>query len=387
MSVMTIGRTPVDCPYRPVEIGRTYTFAFDVGDPTASVAEVLARCEQLKGLTVGQVLPIINADDTRLSGFYRLVAYVFLEPTEVYLVNGYVRGEITLTRLQGASATPLTQVEILQEERNNASPSYRGRVWFPAAATAPSSDATPVEKATEDGNVAAFAYDDEELMSAIVPPEDFMTGRARIEFWQNGVWRELVGRSLPAGVGVSDVRISNGRFRWWWELDGSDWSLWVSRFSGGAYSDPEVAVESISDGTDDFTPFVPAVMRNTPMTVALEYRSSGAGAAVGSVYLTLDRGDPYVGVSFGKQQATTWTMAETVDQVGEHLFVTTPAEIVLSNTLSVTSGAGGASITANGVSSVWMVGAFDSGSPDETASLVYNDWAAGLTFDQYVVPQ
>lgn len=222
---MKIGRTEVTCPYDPREIGDTYSFMFDVADFGLSNFEVLSRAEQLRGLRVGDVVPLVHDDDERLTGYYRVASSVELEPDPAYQATGYIPGRIELTRVAGGFGSALIETRAVSAVRTNAvgagDNECNGVVQWSYNDT-PSRDApnqTTVNDTREsaDGQLFVrlrFANLSHDAIADYVRPQDFYRGAATIERrWPDGVWRPVVGDHVGGGKLTGAWRVSNGLIR------------------------------------------------------------------------------------------------------------------------------------------------------------------------------
>ena len=347
---MKIGRIEVSCPFDPVEIGDTVTFSFWVGDDLEPL-DALARCEYLRNLTAGEPVIVQHDDDERLSGAYRVVSVV-LEPSAVYLTNGHVVGEITLTRLGRHFSHPTVALVCESVPRSTSTHSVTPAIapYFPSDALGASNWLLNVQTTINGGRVSQVAdLSSGDVFEASVPLHQFYDGAPVVEVQgRDGVWRDM-GGSIPAGTAPGAVRISNGVTRWRWEgvalkaslvaASGAGWgaeqTVVVTHYDPPLASVDTVVVESVRVARRSLTEIVLEC-------VALDDSSIGGRRVVWN--MTLARGERFVTLDFaasdtrGFMSSESWASLTGGASSTSFVFGCAEAVTVSTNTVEVTSG-------------------------------------------------
>ena len=259
------------------------------------------------------VVPIVWDDDTDVTGYYKIEA-ADVDPFPVYLANGYMVCRIQARRVGADYVTPPIDVMSLDAARSDANHVIGSSpaIWIPSAyswcSVAPTAN-TPI-RACEGGSVTRMGTNPAfglYVISFRVAPAEFYTGSCEIEYLVGGVWRPLVGRSLPSGIGVTSIRVGNGITRTTYTAAGA---ISLSWWSGTAWEAVGTfACSPYGSATARTFTGPPTVERNAPESCIISIPNSGhqwpltITATRGQLFQTLDFNGP------GRISATTTTAA------------------------------------------------------------------------------
>lgn len=320
---LTIGRTPVYGPYDLRETGPTVSFGFDVSDVGVSATETRARMEQLRGLKVGDIVPVLWNQDDRYDGFYR-VADVRLDPSATYLETGYVSGSATLTRVGRSNSLIRVDMNVLIVARDTSTyavSTSNPRAAIPVDGIAPSKFGNH-EVVVEGGKELRFYGSTAEFVRYMMPPEDYYATACGVELlWEDGVWRKVVGLELPGWATPDRVRLSNNRIRWRFTTGTSTTpsALYVQQVDsdGESWGDEDLVASSIGfDGSssDTLTAQSPRIIVNTPAALVVEYPD--ATDENETVTVRQQRGELFITITSTGNTGMRVTFADSVSTTG-----------------------------------------------------------------------
>ena len=296
MTTITVGRATITAPNSMQRSGDT--LAVSGVSVYSTVAEAAAVKQQLNGHR-GDVVPVLaDSWDANLTGFY---TFVSVATADILGVDAGFTYSLTLAQLAGGFAAAHVEEVATRGDQQGAPASVDGYGMFSFPASALWSSESTISS-------APYMEDGDELLHKVVrllsagstssyriAPDKFYYGSCRLEMYDGTNWNILVGKQLPTGATLDNLRISNGIIRVTFTSNDfvSDATMtlerWVYDAGGSAWGDPHVWNMSASFYLQDEAP---TVIRNDQSRVSLRLVTGlpNAVADRSDFVVTLDRG-------------------------------------------------------------------------------------------------
>ena len=379
----TIGRASLAYgPYNISHSGDRIRFNLDIDQDTTTdpdVARVIRQ--QLLGMDANRdepVVPVTWTDDPDFDGFYR-VDSVNVDPSTVYLTNGFMRCAVSMTKVGGGYATARHEITAIGDSLSTAVSAVTPdrSVWFQDdaydgyAGTTRTSDTGDVRES----NTLAAA-----TLTAIgysLPAASAYDGAVTVEMSVGGTWYPVTGRQLPSVSDPSNIRITNGLVRISWGSSGAT----LEYYDASSWS--TVGVFDLTTGASGST-ITPsqhvAILRNAPNFVSVSF---GVESDDNPAVLSLARGQLFVVAYLGAlktgaavtptEAATTTTgglYATNANASGHRWVLASPAAF------STDTSNGSLTNTAAADGTPLMLGVDPSGVTDTPATVISSFWGA-----------
>lgn len=367
---MKFGLITVDDPFDLSRQGAIVSFSSKLTPSSSVAAEALAS--QLAGYSPGSVVAVMDEASGALpGGFYRVAAIRTQPAGRRFKTTGRMLADVDLVPMPDRSSIRVETLPIaVERDTGTHAVSSLTRLPISLESSSRSRDDSAFSATVLAGSTLGF-YPSLVPVTYVMPLHSFHVADCVIEAqWNDGVWRPVIGRTLPPDITPDRLRIANQRMRWRVTGAGAVNAAELNSTATG-YDAEESAVTSMTFSAA-FSAASPRVVINTAAVVVVEYRAANAGDTIS---VRLQRGDRYLTITTNAAAGADIDFATTAgssgtgyQEFGDYVFACETAFTVSGVNADSTGGSPARS---------FMVGKSSSGT--ETASVLTRMWWRGLS--------